>query len=120
MLAARRDKAEVEALERVPQSESKTANFPRSWAGHGYEATTRIEVCERYLEARDAKKLKGAQKKIAVQAEIVIRSCAKVGIIALIDEGTGYDKFKKKTGVSTQITGIYRRRASRVGENVSR
>ena len=66
------------------------------YVAHGYEATTLIEICERYLEARDEGLLKGAQKKLAVQAEIVIRSCAKVGIIALIDEATGYDKFKKK------------------------
>lgn len=66
------------------------------YLAHGYEATTLIEICERYLEARNAGLLKGAQKKLALQAEIVIRSCAKVGIIALIDEATGYDKFKRK------------------------
>lgn len=66
------------------------------YVAHGYEATTLIEICERYLEARDEGLLKGAQKKLAIQAEVVIRSCAKVGTIALIDEATGYDKFKKK------------------------
>ena len=66
------------------------------YVAHGYEATTLIEICERYLEARDEGLLRGGQKKLAVQAEIVIRSCAKVGIIALIDEATGYDKFKTK------------------------
>ena len=59
------------------------------YVANGYEATTLIEICERYMEARDAGMLRGAQKKLAVQAEIVIRSCAKVGIIALIDEATG-------------------------------
>lgn len=62
----------------------------------GYEATTLLEICERYLEARDAGLLKGASKKLAIRAEIVIRACAKVGIIALIDEATGYDKYKRK------------------------
>lgn len=66
------------------------------YLAHGYEATTLIEICERYLEARDEGLLKGVQKKLAIRAEIVIRSCAKVGIIALIDEATGYDKFKRK------------------------
>jgi len=66
------------------------------YVAHGYEATTLIEICEKYLEARDEGLLKGAQKKLAIQAEIVIRSCAKVGIITLIDEAMGYDKFKKK------------------------
>ena len=66
------------------------------YVANGYEATTLIEICNRYLEARDAGLLRGTQKKLAIQADIVIRSCAKVGIIALIDEATGYDKFKKK------------------------
>ncbi len=66
------------------------------YVANGFEATTLIEICERYLDARDKGLLRGKQKNLALQAEIVIRACAKVGIIALIDEATGYDKFKKK------------------------
>jgi hypothetical protein len=66
------------------------------YIANGYEATALIEICERYLAARDAGLLRGKSKELAVQAEVVIRACAKVGIIALIDEATGYDKYKKK------------------------
>jgi hypothetical protein len=53
-----------------------------------------IEICDKYLEARDQKLLKGRQYNLAAQAEIIIRACAKVGIIALIDEATGYEKVR--------------------------
>ena len=54
------------------------------YLGNGYEATLLIELCERYLEARNAGILRGKQKDLAEQAEIIMRACAKVGIIALI------------------------------------
>jgi hypothetical protein len=72
------------------------------YVAHGYEATTLIEICERYLDVRD--KLRGeAQKRLARQAEIVIRACAKVGIIALIDEATGFQKFRKKRDLQIKL-----------------
>lgn len=62
---------------------------------HGYEAETLIEVCDALVQARNEGKLMPSQMFLARQAEIVIRSAAKVGIVALIDEATGYkDKVK--------------------------
>jgi len=63
---------------------------------HGYQATFLVDICSAYLEARERKLLKTNQKHLAKRAEIVLRACAKVGIEALIDEATGYDKFKEK------------------------
>jgi hypothetical protein len=61
----------------------------------GYEAEVLIEVCGALIQARNADQLRPSQHFLAVQAEIIIRACAKVGIIALIDEATGYrDKTK--------------------------
>ena len=45
-----------------------------------------------YLAARDARKLKPGQAKLAEMAEIIVRASAKVGIVALVDEATGYQK----------------------------
>ena len=56
----------------------------------GYRAETLPEVCEVYLAARQAKALLPSQAGAADAAEILIRSLAKVGIIALVDEATGY------------------------------
>jgi hypothetical protein len=63
---------------------------------HGAEATTLIEICDAIWEAKKQDKLKPSQHFLAVQAEIILRSSAKVGIIALVDEATGYIKDKKK------------------------
>jgi hypothetical protein len=52
----------------------------------GYEATQLVEICDKYVEAKNQGLLKSNQKRRAIQAEIVIRACAKVGIIALIDK----------------------------------
>jgi hypothetical protein len=63
---------------------------------YGYEATVLSEICEAILNARDNDDLPSNQKKLAVQADILIRSFAKVGIIALVDEATGFIKDKKR------------------------
>lgn len=61
----------------------------------GYEAETLIEVCDALIQARNEKQLTRSQFFLAVQAEIIIRAAAKTGIIALVDEATGYrDKLK--------------------------
>ena len=69
----------------------------------GYEATLLIEICDRYLAARDQKLLKGRQYNLAAQAEIIIRACAKVGIIALIDEATGYQKLRTERALRLKL-----------------
>ena len=66
----------------------------------GYEAETLIEVCDAIIEAKNKDKLSGSQMFLAFQAEIIFRSAAKIGIIALVDEATGYldsikDEYRK-------------------------
>jgi hypothetical protein len=61
---------------------------------YGYEARDIVSICEGYLKARDAKKLRPDQEHLATQAEIIIRSCAVIGIEALIDETTGYQAIR--------------------------
>jgi hypothetical protein len=63
---------------------------------HGYEGTFFIDVCDRIWEMHRQGKLRTSQYFLAAQAEIIVRSSAKVGIIALIDEATGYIKDKRK------------------------
>lgn len=62
----------------------------------GYEGTFVIEVCQKYLEARDRGELKNGQLALAKRAELVLRTCAKVGIVALIDEATGYQQTRAR------------------------
>ena len=57
---------------------------------HAYEANVLVEVCKTVGRAHDAGKLTKAQEPMARQARAIISALARVGIIALIDEATGY------------------------------
>jgi hypothetical protein len=69
----------------------------------GWEASGLIEICDKYLEAKEQKLLKPSQYHLAVQAGIVMRACAKVGIVALIDEATGFQEFRKKRDLQIKL-----------------
>jgi P63C domain len=69
----------------------------------GYEATMLVEICDKYMEAESQRLLKSNQKKLALQSAIILRSCAKVGIIALIDEATGYQQFRAKRELQLKL-----------------
>lgn len=57
----------------------------------GIEAETFIEICRGYVRAMEESKLASdAQKEMAVKAAVFLAACAKVGLVALIDEATGY------------------------------
>jgi hypothetical protein len=58
----------------------------------GFEATILADICDAVLEARKAGTLTGRQSHIAARCEILMRSFARVGIIALVDEATGYQR----------------------------
>jgi hypothetical protein len=73
--------------------ESTTPIVYRTTGGvraYGYDAVLLPKVCEVYLKARDNGLLLRNQEHIAKQCEILMRGLARVGIIALIDEATGY------------------------------
>lgn len=62
----------------------------------GFEATVLPEICDVLLEARKAGVLTLKQLVIADQCEMLTRSFAKVGIIALVDEATGYQEVRDR------------------------
>jgi len=63
----------------------------------GYEATLLVDLCEAVLKAKDNGALHGAnQISIAKQCEILTRGLARVGIIALVDEVTGYVEIRDR------------------------
>jgi len=61
----------------------------------GYKADILPELCNLYLKARRANVLLPQQENLATQAEILLSSFAKVGIVALIDEATGFQYDRK-------------------------
>lgn len=71
---------------------------------NGYEATVLVDICDAFMEAKKNIPLSSRQAIIAEQCEVLIRSFAKVGIIALIDEATG---FKKAQDEYQRLVGMY-------------
>lgn len=67
----------------------------------GYKADLLPLVCEVYLEARkESGVLTASQERVADQAELLVRGLARVGIIALVDEATGYQRDRAKDALS--------------------
>ncbi len=60
----------------------------------GYKAEILPEICNVFIDAKEANKLLPNQEHIYQQCKRLIRGFATVGIIALIDEATGYQKQK--------------------------
>ena len=58
----------------------------------GYAASDLPKICEVWLKARDAGALQKQQLPRALQAEILMRGLAHIGIVALVDEATGYQE----------------------------
>lgn len=62
----------------------------------GFEATVLADICDIMLDARKFGNLTPKEKLIADQCEILTRAFAKVGIISLIDEATGYQEIRDR------------------------
>lgn len=62
----------------------------------GYRAEIIPLLCNVYLEARAANVLTKQQEPLAIVSEIIVRSLAKIGILALIDEATGYQEVRER------------------------
>lgn len=62
----------------------------------GYPATILPDLCDAILSARVAGDTSERQEGIVSRAEELIRAFAKIGIIALIDEATGYQQFRAR------------------------
>lgn len=76
---------------------------PSAAAAYGYEATILVRLCDAVLAARKDGKLHYQQEHIAERCEILVRALAKTGIIALVDEATGYQEFRPRDELAAII-----------------
>jgi hypothetical protein len=67
---------------------------------YGYEATILTDICDVVLAARNAGKLHPQQRNFAIQCELLTRGLARVGIISLVDEVTGYQRDRAQDALS--------------------
>lgn len=65
-------------------------NYLRSDPNHAYEADVLVEVCKAVKRAKEAGGLTATQEDLYNQAMSILNAFAKVGVVALIDEATGY------------------------------
>ena len=69
----------------------------------GFEAKILTDTCEIYLKARQEGVLTKDQVHIAHSCEIMMRSFAKIGLTALIDECTGFQEVREKNELQTLL-----------------
>ncbi len=83
-------------LERI----NKPIKFLRNDAGgsqpitYGHEVTILVDICSAIIDANRAGVFN--DEKIVRNADIILRAVAKTGIIALVDEVTGYEEERRK------------------------
>lgn len=74
---------------------------PTGGMAYGYEATVLADLCEAVLAARSAGVLQKQQQHVAERCETIMRGFARVGIIALVDEATGYQRIREERALAT-------------------
>ncbi len=84
----------------IEQAQPISFRLPSGVRANGYRADLLPTICEIYLAARQDDVLPHNQRHIAAQAEILVRALAHVGIIALVDEATGYQDIRTKDALS--------------------
>ncbi|MCC7479165.1 P63C domain-containing protein [bacterium] len=73
---------------------------------YGYRAELLPQVCNVILAAREAGVLTHHQEPIARQCEILVRALAQLGIVALVDEATGYQEDRSRKALE-ELLGKY-------------
>ena len=69
---------------------------PGGGIAYGFEATALADLCKAIISAWAADKLQHQQQHIARQAEVLLGGFAQVGITALVDEATGYERERRR------------------------
>lgn len=75
-----------------------------SFRGRGITAERFLEMCQGYVAALQAGALNTErQREIAIKCSVLLASCAKVGLIALIDEATGYQYERAEDALQVKL-----------------
>jgi hypothetical protein len=85
----------------------------------GYPATILPDICDTVLAARKAGELQEQQEHIAAHCEILVRGLARVGIIALVDEATGFQRDRAKDALTRILEAFIAKGTATVAADVS-
>ena len=69
---------------------------PNGNLANGYPATLLADLCDVVIEARNAGALQKQQAHIADRCEVLMRGFARIGVIGLVDEITGYQEIRDR------------------------
>ena len=75
----------------------------------GFKAEILPAVCDSYLQARHAGVLTAPQLVVAQQCEILVRGLANTGIVALVDEATGFQAVRPRDALQAYLEMILRK-----------
>ena len=67
----------------------------------GVKADTIPKICDVWIDASQHGKLGSRQIQVASKALLLVRALAHVGIIALVDEATGYQRIREERALAT-------------------
>ena len=67
---------------------------------YGYPATILADICLTLLEAQRSGNLRPNQERIAERCSILLRGFSHIGIIALVDEATGYQQIREQRALA--------------------
>ena len=93
---------QTQITDEIKEKINNRKQFLRPGAGgalsktYGYDATLLIDICNLLIEGNRKGILTDRQKVYASVAQVIVSSVAKVGIIGLIDETTGYNQHKNR------------------------
>lgn len=73
---------------------------PSGNIGYGYPAECLVDICDAIIEADTQGATTDRQKPMVENSLALIRSFAKVGIVALVDEATGYQEIRARTALA--------------------
>ena len=76
---------------------------------HGIEATALPLICDVWLKAREGGVLSEPQRVVAQKAEILMRGLAHIGVVALVDEATGYQDVRDRQALQAILDQFLRK-----------
>ncbi|MPZ22917.1 MAG: hypothetical protein GEU28_05120 [Dehalococcoidia bacterium] len=76
---------------------------PSGNRANGYRAELLPAICNIILEAHDDNALAPGQLRTAREADLLLRALATVGIVALVDEATGYQEVRERDALAAVL-----------------
>lgn len=83
--------------------------LPSGGRAFGFSAESLPKVCNVYLKARDMNLLTPAQYRLADKADMLVRGLAETGIVALVDEATGFQEVRAKDALQEYLERFLRK-----------